>query len=486
MRRRLGWFCLIMLLTAAFVCSAQAEEGTRLTEQGEAATVKQGLLTVPVIAGTGWEPADVSGLAVYQEKHENGYLYIQEVETPEELGYTADRDRATEFYQKVISQLNYYYPGERTRYEIYDLGEGQTKWPIMVYCHASTLKTRGEGMVGEIRYLRGTKEYRMIYSVYPESITGGPLPIQMSLEEPRELAQKLQYDDAESPVGLKVSAKNNAKSLNGGQKLQMKAAFNDTTIVNEKEKNDKVLWSVTDEDGETPDWIKVSETGLVTVSKSMTGVMNIKVTAVSKSFGTSDSWPLIIMPPVTSLTVEPKTLVFYVGTDTPAEVKVTVTPEIVPPEGLTWTSHKDSVATVEPGEGGIAVVRPVGPGKTTVTVMESVNMLATVTVKVLHPVTSVTLTTKGTPKPGKTVAVKCTLEPAKAGNKTVEWSTDAAPEVATISENGQLKISKDAEPGTEITVTCRAVGAPEPIEASVTLTIPDEETEDSGTEKKTE
>ena len=485
MNRKLGWFCLAVLLAAVFIFPAFAEGGIRLTEQGELSSSSQGVLTVPLVSGEGWISADVSGYSLYQEKHQDRYLYIQEVKEPKELGYTAGREQATDFYQKVISQLKYNYPGERTRYEIFDLGEGQAKWPVMVYCHASVLKTRGEGMVGEIRYVRGTREYRMIYSVYPESVTDGLLPVQMSLEEMRALAQELRYDEGGSPVGLKVTAKGDVKTLNAGQKLQMRAEFNDTTVVNEKAKNDTVLWSVTDEDGDTPDGVKISETGMLSVGRNISGVLRIKVTATSKSFGTSDSWPLIIMPPVTSLTVEPKALVFYVGTDNPAVVKVTVTPDVVPADSLTWKSHKESVATVEPGEDGIAVVRPVGPGKTTVTVMESVNMLANVAVKVIHPVTSVTLTPRGEPKPGKTVAVKCALEPEKAGNKTVEWSTDAAEDVATINENGQLKISKDAAPGTVITVTCRAVGAPEPVEASVTLTVP-EEPEDEGTEKKAE
>ena len=486
MCRKLGWFGLAILLLAALAFPVLAEGGARLTEQGEMATQQLDLLTVPVMEGEGWKSADVAGYALYREKHADGCIYIQEMEKPEELGYTAGKDAASDFYQKVLSQLKYYFPGERTRYEVFDLGEGYTKWPVMVYCHASTLKTRGEGMVGEIRYVRGTREYRMIYSIYPESVTDGPVAVQMSLDELIEMARSLKYDESESPVGLKLTAKNDVKTLNAGQKLQMKAAFNDTTVVNEKEKNDKIIWLVTDEVGDTPDGLKISETGQLTVGKGIKGVLNITITAVSKTFGTSDSWPLIIMPPVTSLTLEPKSLTFYVGTDEPQEVKVTVTPEIIPPEGLTWKSHKESVATVEPGEGGIALVRPVGPGKTTITVMESVNMLANTTVKVIYPVTSVTLSAKGEPKPGKTVAIKCALEPEKAGNKTVEWSTDAPENVATINENGQLKIAKDAEPGTEITVTCRAVGAPEPIEATVTLTVPLVEAQVEGTEKKAE
>ena len=34
-----------------------------------------------------------------------------------------------------------------------------------------------------------------------------------------------------------------------------------------------------------------------------------------------------------------------------------------------------------------------------------------------------------------------------------------------------MKITKEAQPGTEITVTCRALGAPEPVEEKLVVTV---------------
>ena len=126
MCRKLGWFGLAILLLAALAFPVLAEGGARLTEQGEMATQQLDLLTVPVMEGEGWKSADVAGYALYREKHADGCIYIQEMEKPEELGYTAGKDAASDFYQKVLSQLKYYFPGERTRYEVFDLGEGYT------------------------------------------------------------------------------------------------------------------------------------------------------------------------------------------------------------------------------------------------------------------------------------------------------------------------------------------------------------------------
>jgi len=55
------------------------------------------------------------------------------------------------------------------------------------------------------------------------------------------------------------------------------------------------------------------------------------------------------------------------------------------------------------------------------------------------------------------------ITPASAGNKTLEWSLDVDDSIATINDKGQVKIKKDVPAGTKITVTCKAIGAPESI-----------------------
>lgn len=92
----------------------------------------------------------------------------------------------------------------------------------------------------------------------------------------------------------------------------------------------------------------------------------------------------------------------------------------------------------------------------------------TLKLNVTEPVTDIELSVNGKPKPGGTVTVKYTLLPKTAGKKDVEWSLDVGEEIATVSK-GKVKISKDAAPGTVITVTCTATGAPEPVVRTIQI-----------------
>ena len=90
---------------------------------------------------------------------------------------------------------------------------------------------------------------------------------------------------------------------------------------------------------------------------------------------------------------------------------------------------------------------------------------------VMIPVETVELTVKGNAKPGATVTVSAALAPREAGNKNVEWSLDVGEEIAVINANGQVRISKEAASGTKITVTCTALGAPEPVQTTVEIEV---------------
>ena len=66
--------------------------------------------------------------------------------------------------------------------------------------------------------------------------------------------------------------------------------------------------------------------------------------------------------------------------------------------------------------------------------------------------------------------MKETIVPKQAGNKNVEWSLDVGEDIATVSK-GKVKIAKDAPVGTVITVTCTALGAPEPVVRTVQIEV---------------
>ena len=69
------------------------------------------------------------------------------------------------------------------------------------------------------------------------------------------------------------------------------------------------------------------------------------------------------------------------------------------------------------------------------------------------------------------MTVTAAMSPKKAGNKAVEWSLNVGEDIATISAKGQIKISKTAAEGTVITATCRALGAAEPVTATVDIPV---------------
>ena len=69
------------------------------------------------------------------------------------------------------------------------------------------------------------------------------------------------------------------------------------------------------------------------------------------------------------------------------------------------------------------------------------------------------------------MTVSAALEPKKAGSKNLEWSLDVDESVATVNAKGQVKIAKEAAAGTVITVTCKALGAPEPVIGTLQITV---------------
>ena len=123
-------------------------------------------------------------------------------------------------------------------------------------------------------------------------------------------------------------------------------------------------------------------------------------------------------------------------------------------------------------EDGTVTIKPLAAGKVNITVKEPGGKNAKLTVSTVDPVEAVELAAKGGAKAGGTVTIAATLAPKTAGNKNLEWSLDVGEDIATIDAKGKVKISKEAASGTKITVTCKALGAPEPIVSTIEIEIP--------------
>ena len=120
------------------------------------------------------------------------------------------------------------------------------------------------------------------------------------------------------------------------------------------------------------------------------------------------------------------------------------------------------------GENRVEIL-PLKAGKTTLTVKAG-KIKAAVSVTVLQPVTSVTLSCDRMPAAGRSLQFRAEMEPKNAAEKTLEWSVKARYGSIKIDQNGMLTIPERIAPGTEITVRCRAQGTAGNVEAAQTLT----------------
>ena len=334
---------------------------------------------------------------------------------------------------------------------------------------------RFEAWCGRIAYVRNTR-YLMI-DLYVIGNDPEQTP-RITMDDLKFLAGKIGYDESQAPftaamATFSIAGKAAADEITAGKALQMEAVFDASDVINKKEKNDGILWSVVNaETGAKEPLASVSDKGQLKVDKSLGAPMELEVRGTSVAYGTQAACKVKAFPVVTGVTVEPAELFFYVGTDDPQEVKASLIPGTMPPDGVTWTPAKEGIVEIVPAEGGTVSVRPLAAGKIKVKVAEKNGKNAVLTVSVVPPVESLELAVKGNPKPGGSVTVSAALAPKEAGNKNVEWSLDVGEEIAVINEKGQVKIGKEAPSGTKITVTCKALGAPEPLTASVEIEIP--------------
>jgi uncharacterized protein YjdB len=137
-----------------------------------------------------------------------------------------------------------------------------------------------------------------------------------------------------------------------------------------------------------------------------------------------------LLPP-TGITVTPKTLNLDKGKTN--SLVATVTPVGANP-AVTWSSGSPTIATVD----ATGLVKGIAAGKAVITAKTINGLSATCTVTVTVPVDTIlilpdecTLQFKGTK------ALKATVEPADASNKTIVWSSSDAT-IATVSSTGTV------------------------------------------------
>ena len=435
--------------------------------------------------GDGWYDADEYFLEYYRIAFQSEYRGANENYTADANyyliegfdsipgGYAEDPEKAKRFLTETV-QVDNDPDLSNVQAEIVDI-DGH---PALLETYTYHKNGAFYAHIGLIFYCRNNLLSRLRFFSEPVDGASAENTRRVTMEDLKAMAFQYQYDESQAPftranAEITISAKDNAVAVTAGKQLQLTAAFADTESINKKAKNDGITWSVTNaETGAEEPAATIATNGQLKIDKGLNAPVQLAVKAVSNIYGTEATYLVTAMPIVSKVTVEPAELFFYVGTEAPQTVKAQLEPATVPPVGLTWTPAKKDIVEIADAGDGMVSIKPLAAGKTTIAVKESGGKNAKLNVSVVEPVKSVELTVKGNAKAGGSVNVTAVLQPKQAGNKNVEWSLNVGEDVATINPKGQVKISKEAASGTKITVTCKALGAPEPIVATTEIEIP--------------
>ena len=222
-----------------------------------------------------------------------------------------------------------------------------------------------------------------------------------------------------------------AAKLGGGQSTTIKA-----TILPKDAANQKVIYSLN-----CPASVATISTSGVLTTKNVTEITTVTVNAVSAENSTiSATWTLVIYPKTTKLTLTAASSWINVGAS--VQLHVSATPETAQMP-IRWRSSNTRVATVDAN----GVVRGLKAGTATITVRttDGSNKRASVRVTVGIPATGVVITGNRIARAGATLRLMATVQPANATVKRVTWAVNCPASVATISGDGKLRVSANAE-----------------------------------------
>ena len=349
------------------------------------------------------------------------------------------------------------------------------------YVRLFTYTTRNQNnqvvRVGQIVHARNNTVLMMnLYAMQDGADETTLVPVTMA--DLKRLATNVRYDESQASIRQKdtrltITAKEDTHVLSAGHNLQFSAAFANPETVNANLQNNGIVWEVVDSTtGEPSPWATVNRDGSVSVLKTLEAETKTEVRATSETFGTQASYSLTLLPASRRISIEPAEVYYYRGTEAPITLQALIEPETVPLLGLTWSTSLPELSEIIPGEDGTAVVRYTGePRGMNVTVLDPSGRTAKATVKVVDPVQNVSITVRGKPVPGNSITCRPAFEPKRGIETNVEWSVDVGEDVAVIGRDGVLTISRNTKPGTVITVTCKALGAPEPVIAREQIVV---------------
>lgn len=229
-----------------------------------------------------------------------------------------------------------------------------------------------------------------------------------------------------------ISMSETTVELKPGEKHQLEA-----TVLPQNASNAEVTWY-----SDKESVAKVSQSGLV--SAVSTGEATIHV--VTSDGGKMATCLVKVGTPVKGITLSVSSKTLYVG-DPSLDISATLTPANATDKSLEWSSSDPEVASIAPGAALRAVIKPLKPGKTTITATtKDGGFTASCEVTVKRHVSGVSLNKASlTLYVGETESLAATVAPEDASDKTVAWSSDNSA-VASVS-NGKVTANK---PGTAV------------------------------------
>jgi len=308
--------------------------------------------------------------------------------------------------------------------------------------------------------------------------TGADNLIPVTMKDLDRIAEGIRYEPDENTITredarLTLTIPQEEDLLVVGKSLPLTVDFANPDKINDKAKNNGITWVIKDaETGEVTDAASVSAYNVLSVKRELDKVMKLEVTAVSEAFGTKASGTITVCPLTQEISVEPDMIYWYRNRENPpVTVKASVKPESIPLNKLTWKAFDERKLTVTPGEDGTAVLTFLNGGNNSATVTAPDGTKGLVRIRTVTPVESIRMEKKGKAIPGKKVTYIVRFEPDKLIVKDVEWSIDVDEDIAVINEKGEIAIGPETKPGTVITVTCKALGAPEPLIVTDEMTV---------------
>ncbi len=224
-----------------------------------------------------------------------------------------------------------------------------------------------------------------------------------------------------------ISLSETTVELKPGETHQLTA-----TVLPQNASNAEVTWYSDKESVAT-----VSQSGLVTG----VGPGETTVHAVTTDGGKMASCLVKVGTPVKGITLSVSSKTIYVG-DPSLDISAALTPANATDKSLEWSSSDPEVASIAPGAALHAVIKPLKPGKTTITATtKDGGFTASCEVTVKRHVSGVSLNKASlTLYVGETESLAATVAPEDASDKSVVWSSGNSA-VASVS-NGKVTANK--------------------------------------------